>query len=240
MEANRPSMATVLQRGASLAGGALFALLVGRKSRTHKLLAVGGFLLLRRLIGHKFFDSLGEQNRRRAARRRGVTVVRSLVVNRSLPEVFALWRESEGLPRFLQHVDRVIPINRSRSRWIGATTAGDRVEWDVEIVEEIPDRRLAWRSAPGSRLMSSGSVTLRGSTGTALNVELSYRPAKPEAEPESSYVADLEDRILEDLRRFRRFAESHDGELPDAVDITSEDSMLASDPPGWAARPTRI
>ena len=42
---------------------------------------------------------------------------------------------------------------------------GVRVEWDAEIINEIQNKVLAWKSLPGGDVVSAGSVTFEPARG---------------------------------------------------------------------------
>src|SRR5690242_9811643 len=66
------------------------------------------------------------------------------------------WTQFEEFPRFMPHVERVRQIDDRHLHW-EAKMAGKTVEWDAEIVEQIPDKRIAWRSISGAH--HAGVVT---------------------------------------------------------------------------------
>ncbi len=138
-------------------------------------------------------------------------VERSVTVMRPRHEVYAFWRELENLPRFMIHLESVERTTPGRSRW-SAKAPGGSVEWDAEIIDEVENERLAWRSLPGSEVMNGGVVSFRdapGDRGTEVHVALEYDApggkagaliAKLMGEEPSSQVRD-------DLRRFKQVME---------------------------------
>jgi uncharacterized membrane protein len=151
---------------------------------------------------------------------RGVHVRESVRLEVPIAEVFRSWRRLESLPRFMSHLERVTEHANGRSHWIAKGPGGLRVEWDAEIVNEVPNQTLAWRSLPGSDVVTAGAVnftTVRGGRGTQVSVHLQYAPPAGKA---GALVAALFGRepsqtIREDLRRFRQLLEA--GEIPRAA-----------------------
>lgn len=95
-------------------------------------------------------------------------------------DVFRFWRRLEGLPKFMSHLERVVETSDSRSHWVAAGPAGLRVEWDAEIINEVENQILAWRSLPDSDIVTAGSVnfdTVRGGRSTQVTAHLQYAPA---------------------------------------------------------------
>jgi uncharacterized membrane protein len=103
---------------------------------------------------------------------------RVVTVERPVDEVYAFWRDLPDLPRVLPHLERVDVLDERRSRWVATAPTGV-VEWEAEIVDDQPGRRLAWRSLPGAQVPNEGEVTFTpapGDRGTELRVALSYSP----------------------------------------------------------------
>jgi uncharacterized membrane protein len=143
---------------------------------------------------------------------RGFRVVKSVTIARPAEELFAFWRDFTNLPRFMQHLESVTPIDATRSRWVARGPAGLHVEWEAEIVNETENSLIAWRSLEDSDVDHAGSVHFEplGDRGTAVKVILRYDPpagavgmvfAKLFREEPSQQIAD-------DLRRFKQLMET--------------------------------
>jgi uncharacterized membrane protein len=91
--------------------------------------------------------------------------------------VYGFWRQLETLPRFMRHIESVQVFDPRHSHW-RAKGPGDRIiEWDSEIVEDIPGALIRWRSMPGSEVQHFGMVHFLDSPqGTAVHVEYQYVP----------------------------------------------------------------
>lgn len=109
--------------------------------------------------------------------RRGVSVRRSITVQRPIDEVYEAWRRLENLPRFLSHLDSVTELG-DVSHWV-AKAGPLRFEWTAKIIEDAPPRCIAWRALPGGDVFSEGRVELRpapANRGTEVRVSLQYAP----------------------------------------------------------------
>ena len=123
--------------------------------------------------------------RRPSAETRGVHVRESIRLEVPLADVYRFWRRLENLPRFMTHLDRVTESSDGTSHWVAAGPAGLAVEWDAEIINEVENKLLAWRSLPGSDVVTAGSVNFdaaRGGRSTQVSVHLQYAP--PPGRPE--------------------------------------------------------
>jgi uncharacterized membrane protein len=149
--------------------------------------------------------------------RRGISVRDAVRLERPVEEVYAFWRQLRNLPWFMSHLERVDDLGGNRSRWVARGPAGTRVEWEAEIINEIPDALLAWRSLEGSDVVSAGSVhfdRVRGGSSTQVTVNLQYAPPAGRLGMAASALFGREpsQTIREDLRRFKQLLEA--GEVP--------------------------
>ena len=134
-------------------------------------------------------------------------------VRRSRDELYAFWRNFEGFPEFMAHLDEVSSIGEGRSHWKAKGPLGMAVEWDAEITADVPGERIAWRSMPGARVDNSGTVRFLdapGDQGSEVHIEMHY------AIPGGSVGALIAKlfgeepamQIKDDLRRFKQIVET--------------------------------
>jgi uncharacterized membrane protein len=139
----------------------------------------------------------------------------AITVRQSPAEVYRFWRDVENFPLFMEHVVSVTTTSDTRSHWVATAPAGALVEWDAEILEDVPERTLAWGSVAGTGVDNSGIVRFRpapGDQGTEVTVELEY---KPPAGTLGEAVAMLfgeapRQQLRDDLRRFKQAVETGD------------------------------
>ncbi|MFV2115824.1 SRPBCC family protein [Micromonospora sp. LOL_025] len=231
-------------------------LLGGRRPAGWAWTRVAGDALDLTVLGRAWADRCGERRRRvglttaavagiaavdlaaavragraRAARRRVIDMEVAVTVNRSPAEAYRFWRDLENLPRFMSHLESVRADDLRRSHWTARGPAGRRVEWDAEIVDDQPNRSLAWRSLPGTRVPNAGRVRFvpaPGDRGTEVRVRLRYAPP---AGALGRAVAKLfgeepEQQVRDDLRRFKQVVET--GEVvrsegsPDGISVRQQ------------------
>ncbi|SCL72408.1 Uncharacterized membrane protein [Micromonospora citrea] len=231
-------------------------LLSGRRPAGWTWTRVAGDAADLALLGRAFADRRGERRRRvgltaaviagiaavdlatavrhARARRAGRRVIRmdlGVTVNRSPAEAYRFWRDVENLPRFMSHLESVRAEDLRRSHWTARGPAGRAIEWDAEIVEDRPNRSLAWRSLPGTRVPNAGRVRFLpapGDRGTEVRVQLRYAPP---AGALGRAVAKLfgeepEQQVRDDLRRFKQVLET--GEVvrsegsPDGISVRQQ------------------
>jgi uncharacterized membrane protein len=151
---------------------------------------------------------------------RGVHVRDSVRVELPVAELYRFWRRLENLPRFMTHLDRVTESSDGKSHWVAAGPAGLAVEWDAEIINEVENKLIAWRSLPGSDVVTAGSVRFdeaRAGRTAQVSVHLQYAaPAgKAGALIASLFGREPSQTIREDLRHFKQLLEA--GEIPRAT-----------------------
>jgi uncharacterized membrane protein len=223
---NRPISLADAEDWLALGTGALL-LLVGasRRSAIGTCLAVSSAPLLYRGITGRWPDLLDkyvqpDSTKTALGGERGLHVRESVRLEVPVADAYAYWRHLENLPRFMTHLNRVTENPDGTSHWVAAGPAGLAVEWEAEIINESENQLLAWRSLPGSDVVTAGSVnfdTARGGRSTQVSVHLQYAPP---AGKTGAFVASLFGRepsqtVREDLRHFKHLLEA--GEIPRAT-----------------------
>lgn len=74
-------------------------------------------------------------------------VIRSVVVAASPERAYAAWSDFENFPLFMEPIVRV-RADGKHLKW-RAVLDGRSVEWDAEVVELSPPRRVAWHATRG-------------------------------------------------------------------------------------------
>jgi len=98
-----------------------------------------------------------------------------LVVNVPVSTAYNQWTQFEEFPRFMATVEEVRQIDDSHLHW-RAKVAGKTKEWDAEIVQQIPDQIIEWRSINGVR--NGGMVTFDkvAENKTRVKLHMWYEP----------------------------------------------------------------
>lgn len=113
------------------------------------------------------------------------------------------WTQFEEFPQFMEGVEKVQQLDDTYMHWV-ARIGGTRREWDAEITEQVPDRRVAWRALDGA--LNAGAVTFEpvSPVKTRVKLELEFEP--------DGLVENVGDKLgfvaaqaRRDLDRFREF-----------------------------------
>jgi uncharacterized membrane protein len=108
-----------------------------------------------------------------------IAVKQTVTLNSTPAELYLFWKNFENLPLFLSHLESVSRVSDRVSHWVAKAPAGASVEWDVEIVDDQPGRRIGWRTLPGSQVTHEGMVSFEPATvgrGSVLHIEMLYLP----------------------------------------------------------------
>src|SRR6202790_633089 len=129
----------------------------------------------------------------------------SIEVNAPLTAVYNQWTQFEEFPHFMDGVEEVRQEGNNRLFW-KAKIAGKVKEWDAEITDQVPDKRIAWESIDGSS--NSGTITFDelGESLTRVNATIGYEPEGLLEKTGDALGFPLA-RIEEDLKRFRDYVE---------------------------------
>lgn len=186
--------------------------------------AVGGVLIYRGTSGHcPVYEAMGVSTAPEFGDQvsvpygRGVRVEKSVTINASPEQLYTFWRNFENLPRFMHNLESVTVVDAKRSHWVAKGPAGSNVEWDAEIINEVPNELIGWRSTEGSQIDNAGSVHFTpapANRGTEVKVVLRYDPPAGVVGATVSKLLgeDPAINVQEDLRRLKRLIET--GEIP--------------------------
>jgi uncharacterized membrane protein len=146
----------------------------------------------------------------------GIRVRHTMTIRRSPDELYQFWRRLENLPRFMRHIESVVVLDEHRSRWRVQGPAETSVVWDAEIINDVENELIAWRSLPGSQIPNAGSVRFHPALGegTLVTVTLEYDPPAGLIGAAIARLlgADPQAQIVQDLQRLKVLLEG--GEIP--------------------------
>ncbi len=169
--------ASDLERWASIVGGGALVLsgLSQRSLRGIMLAATGGGLLYQ---GAQQKSTI-KQLEKAAGLDQAIRVEKTVTINRSASDLYQFWRNLENLPQFMGHLKSVTMQDQLRSHWVANAPLDQSVEWDAEIVQDEPNRLIAWASAEDAGIENSGFVRFQpapADRGTEVKVVMEYNP----------------------------------------------------------------
>lgn len=142
-----------------------------RHGLTKPLLSTAGLILTTRSVTNMDTRSLigsGEK---------GIKVRKAINIDAPIDEVYRFWRNFENFKLFMNHV-KEISVHDDISTWKVAGPAGSTVEYQSQIIRDIPNQLIAWETLPTSEVRHSGFVRFDPSStgGTRVTVQMDYIP----------------------------------------------------------------
>ena len=132
-------------------------------------------------------------------------IIETVDVGVDVRTAYDQWTQFESFPSFMEGVERVAQIDDTRLHWV-ATIAGKREEWDAQITEQDPDKRIAWTSTTGAK--NAGVVTFHhlDDATTRVTLQMDWEPEGIVETVGDTLGLDSR-RVKGDLERFKTFIE---------------------------------
>jgi uncharacterized membrane protein len=133
-------------------------------------------------------------------------VEKSILVNVPVSTAYNQWTQFEDFPQFMGGVKSVTQLDDNRLEWV-AQIAGVRRQWTAQILEQVPDQKVAWAATEGAT--NAGAVTFEdlGGGQTSVHLSLEYEP-EGLLERAGDKLNIVENQAEADLDRFKAFIEA--------------------------------
>ena len=132
-------------------------------------------------------------------------VEKQILVNVPVSVAYNQWTQFEDFPHFMGGVKSVKQLSDDRLEWV-AEIAGVRRQWQARILEQVPDRKVAWAATEGATNAGAVAFADIGGGQTSVKLFLEY-----EAEGIVEKVGDrlniVAKQAEDDLNRFKSFIE---------------------------------
>jgi carbon monoxide dehydrogenase subunit G len=132
-------------------------------------------------------------------------VEKRILVNVPVSTAYNQWTQFEEFPHFMGGVKSVTQLSDDRLEWV-AEIGGIRRQWEAKILEQIPDRKVAWAATEGAT--NAGAIEFEdiGGGQTSLQLTLEYEP-EGIVEKVGDKLNVVERQAEADLQRFKEFIE---------------------------------
>ena len=132
-------------------------------------------------------------------------VEKRILVNVPVSTAYNQWTQFEDFPHFMGGVKSVTQLSDDRLEWV-AEIGGVRRQWEAKILEQVPDRRVAWAATEGAT--NAGAIDFEdvGGGQTSLQLTLEYEP-EGLVEKVGDKLNVVERQAEADLKRFKEFIE---------------------------------
>lgn len=133
-------------------------------------------------------------------------VEKQIEVNVPAEVAYDQWTQFESFPSFMDGVKRVVQTGDKTLNW-SAMVGGKLEEWTAEIVDQMPNERIAWRSTGGAQNEGAVLFESRGPARTLVTLII-------EAQPDGlvEHIGDaagfLDRQVQGDLEHFKAFIEA--------------------------------
>jgi carbon monoxide dehydrogenase subunit G len=132
-------------------------------------------------------------------------VEKRILVNVPVSTAYNQWTQFEDFPRFMGGVKSVTQLSDDRLEWV-AEIAGVKRKWEAKILEQVPDRKVAWAATEGAT--NAGSVEFEdvGGGQTSVRLFIDYEP-EGLVEKVGDKLNVVERQAESDLQKFKEFIE---------------------------------
>ena len=132
-------------------------------------------------------------------------VERVIEVNAPVRVVYNQWTQFEEFPRFMSDVKQVRRIDDTHVHWFVQVWGKDK-EWDAEITDQEPDKRISWKSVSGARNAGTVRFVPVEADRTQVRLAMAFGP-EGVAENIVAAIGGLKATVETTLRQFKRFIE---------------------------------
>ena len=133
-------------------------------------------------------------------------VQESIEVEVPVHTAYNQWTQFEEFPEFMEGVEEVTQVDDRHNHW-RTRIAGAKREFDTEIVDQLPDERVAWRTVSGDvRQMGMVAFEPLDDARTRVYLTLDYEPGGL-VEKAGDALGVVDRRVKGDLDRFKGFVE---------------------------------
>ena len=140
------------------------------------------------------------------------TVKEAVEVEVPVSTAYNQWTQFEDFPNFMEGVEEVTQLDDRHNHWT-TKIGGVRREFDTEIIDQLPDERIAWRTTSGDT-RQKGTVRFQRVDDTHTRVEL-VMEVEPSgtAEKAADVLGTIDRRVKGDVRRYKEYIEQRGTEF---------------------------
>ncbi|MFF0587354.1 SRPBCC family protein [Streptomyces sp. NPDC003781] len=139
------------------------------------------------------------------------TVKEAVDVEVPVHTAYNQWTQFEEFPHFMEGVQEVRQLDERHNHWV-TQVSGVKREFDTEIVDQLPDERITWRTTTGD---TSQRDTVRfqrlDDAHTRVELVMDVEPTGV-AEKTGDALGVIDRRVKGDMQRFKEYIEKRGGE----------------------------
>jgi uncharacterized membrane protein len=147
----------------------------------------------------------------------------SIEVQVPVRQAYNQWTQFEEFPEFMAGIQSVQQLDDTHVQWV-AKIRGESREWTTEIIEQQPDKKVAWKTIKGE-VKNDGVVTFEQVAGdqTRINVQMDVEGDSTAENVAGDLLGVVKSQVRGDLERFKQLIENRDhesgawrGEVPES------------------------
>jgi uncharacterized membrane protein len=136
----------------------------------------------------------------------------SIEVQVPVRRAYNQWTQFEEFPEFMEGIESVHQLDDTHVHWV-AEIRGESREWTTQIIEQQPDRKVAWKTIEGE-VKNDGVVTFQpiGDAQTRVNVQMDVEGDSTAENVAGDLLGVVKKQVHGDLERFKQLVENRDEE----------------------------
>jgi uncharacterized membrane protein len=136
----------------------------------------------------------------------------SIDVQVPIRQAYNQWTQFEEFPAFMEGIQSVQQLDDTHVHWV-AEIRGESREWTTEIIEQQPDKKVAWKTIEGE-VKNDGAVTFEQVAGrqTRVNVQMDVEGESTAENVAGGLLGVVKSQVRSDLERFKQLIENRDEE----------------------------
>jgi uncharacterized membrane protein len=133
-------------------------------------------------------------------------IEKSIEVKCPVRQVYNQWTQFEEWPRFMSGVKEIRQLDDTHLHWHAEVWGKDK-EFEAEIVEQVPDQRISWRSTSGDA-PNAGTVRFEpvAPDTTRVRLTMEYEP-QGVVEKAGDKLGVMSARVQNSVEDFKKFIE---------------------------------
>lgn len=132
--------------------------------------------------------------------------LQSVIVEVPVRTAYNQWTQFEEFPKFMGGVENVEQRGPDHV-YFKVNVGGRTVEYEADILEQIPDKRIVWRSRTGKKTGGVVEFEPLGPERTRVTLDMTYEP-EGVLENVGDLLGIVANRTQQDLENFKKYIEA--------------------------------
>ena len=153
----------------------------------------------------------------------GKKILCTCTIQREARDIHDFCKDPRNLAMVMDNVISVTATRPPLTHWVVKGTGESTVEWDTEVINQVPDQLIAWRTIGHPAVDHAGSLRFQPAPdgrGTEVRVTIEYYPSGGKSAEWGAKLmhADPAEQVKRDLARLKAYLETD--EMPAACPAT--------------------